>query len=433
MRLRIILLMLVMWGSVINLNSQWIKRNSNLPSWSSSNAIDVCCDTLTAIIAIRIPPSNPLYITTDAGLSWDSLELPHQYGVVDVSIIDRDHIWFAYGSIIYATSNGGTDWELQFEDISLTDFMNYIEMFDLNNGVAMGDAPSDDKPALFLRTTDGGNNWVSMNDTNLIGAYSGDMWRRVDFINIDVGYFHARNVENEGIYKTTNGGVTWEYIDYPFGGDVNILKFYDENLGIVAYGANIYRTLDGGESWQAKNDTVVGGWGNDIEFLPNDPSKIWLTTGGLFFSSDTGKTWTEQENIDTTDNWGKDIAFYDNKHGWWLCGNPNGKIFYTSTGNQIVTNIKENLNYLTDFHLYHNYPNPFNPSTKIKYTVPQSSNVVIKVFDILGNEIETLVNEEKQIGTYEITWNAGSLPSGIYIYRLQAASFVETKKMILMK
>ena len=85
------------------------------------------------------------------------------------------------------------------------------------------------------------------------------------------------------------------------------------------------------------------------------------------------------------------------------------------------------------FTLYQNYPNPFNPSTKIKYSVPQSSKVVIKVFDILGNEIESLVNEEKPSGTYEITCYAENLPSGVYFYRLQAGSFVETKKMVLMK
>jgi hypothetical protein len=88
---------------------------------------------------------------------------------------------------------------------------------------------------------------------------------------------------------------------------------------------------------------------------------------------------------------------------------------------------------LDKFELSQNYPNPFNPSTKIKYSIPQSSNVMIKVFDILGNEIETLVNEEKPVGTYEITWYAKDLPSGIYCYKIQSGSFVETKKMILMK
>jgi hypothetical protein len=85
------------------------------------------------------------------------------------------------------------------------------------------------------------------------------------------------------------------------------------------------------------------------------------------------------------------------------------------------------------FSLEQNYPNPFNPSTKIKYSVPQSSQVQVKVFDVLGNEIETLVNEEKKSGSYEIIFNASELPTGVYFYQLIAGSFIESKKMILMK
>ncbi len=85
------------------------------------------------------------------------------------------------------------------------------------------------------------------------------------------------------------------------------------------------------------------------------------------------------------------------------------------------------------FTLSQNYPDPFNPSTKIKYSVSQSSQVIIKVYDILGNEIETLVNEEKPVGNYELTWNAANLPSGVYIYQIKAGSFIDTKKMILLK
>ena len=101
----------------------------------------------------------------------------------------------------------------------------------------------------------------------------------------------------------------------------------------------------------------------------------------------------------------------------------------------IITNIEYSRvdNTLVNFNILQNYPNPFNPSTKIRYSVPQSLNVVIKVFDILGNEIETLINEEKQARTYEITWNAIDLPSGVYFYQLRAGNFVETKKMLLLK
>jgi hypothetical protein len=83
--------------------------------------------------------------------------------------------------------------------------------------------------------------------------------------------------------------------------------------------------------------------------------------------------------------------------------------------------------------LSQNHPNPFNPVTKINYSIPQSLQVVIKVFDVLGNEVEELVNEKKPRGNYELTWYVENLPSGIYFYRLKAGNFIETKKLVLMK
>jgi hypothetical protein len=85
------------------------------------------------------------------------------------------------------------------------------------------------------------------------------------------------------------------------------------------------------------------------------------------------------------------------------------------------------------FNLAQNYPNPFNPITTIQYSILQRSNVTLKVYDILGNEIAELVNEEKGIGVYSVTFDASNLASGIYLYKIQAGSFVETKKMILLK
>ncbi|MEJ2505225.1 MAG: T9SS type A sorting domain-containing protein [Ignavibacteriaceae bacterium] len=94
----------------------------------------------------------------------------------------------------------------------------------------------------------------------------------------------------------------------------------------------------------------------------------------------------------------------------------------------------ENDQLVIPYVLNQNYPNPFNPVTKIRYSIPQSSKVEIKIFDISGQEIATLVDEKKSIGSYEIIWNAQSLPSGIYFYKLIAGNyFTETKKMILLK
>ena len=93
-----------------------------------------------------------------------------------------------------------------------------------------------------------------------------------------------------------------------------------------------------------------------------------------------------------------------------------------------------------EFSLKQNYPNPFNPSTRIKYSIPQTSEIQIIVYDVLGNEIETLVNDEKPAGSYELNWDAANLSSGVYFYQIkatpnggQAGEFVQTKKMILLK
>jgi hypothetical protein len=86
----------------------------------------------------------------------------------------------------------------------------------------------------------------------------------------------------------------------------------------------------------------------------------------------------------------------------------------------------------SSFSLSQNYPNPFNPSTMIKYSIPTSEFVTLKVFDVLGTEVATLVNEEKPAGGYEVEFN-GKYSSGVYFYKLQVGSFVETKKMVLMR
>jgi hypothetical protein len=86
-----------------------------------------------------------------------------------------------------------------------------------------------------------------------------------------------------------------------------------------------------------------------------------------------------------------------------------------------------------EFALIQNYPNPFNPSTTIQFQIPNTSFVNLKVYDILGNEVATLVNEEKPVGVYEAEFNAAELSSGLYFYTLQAGSFIETKKMILLR
>ena len=124
----------------------------------------------------------------------------------------------------------------------------------------------------------------------------------------------------------------------------------------------------------------------------------------------------------------------------YLGGNGRGDASITLTN--VPLPVDENPYYSpAEFDLGQNFPNPFNPNTIIGYQLSVSSNVTLKVYDVLGNEIATLVNEKKPAGTYEVTFDASGFPSGVYLYRLQARnsstswgqSFVETRKMLLMK
>jgi hypothetical protein len=83
--------------------------------------------------------------------------------------------------------------------------------------------------------------------------------------------------------------------------------------------------------------------------------------------------------------------------------------------------------------LYQNYPNPFNPITTIRFDLPKSSFVTLKIFDVLGREVTTLINEKKSAGEYTVKWNSKGLPSGMYLYQLKAGNFIETKKLVLQK
>ncbi len=100
---------------------------------------------------------------------------------------------------------------------------------------------------------------------------------------------------------------------------------------------------------------------------------------------------------------------------------------------QLPTGFKDIQAKAYEFKLYQNYPNPFNPSTKIGFRISEFGLISLKIYDVLGREVTTLVNEEKPAGTFEVTWNAVNIPSGVYFYQLKAGSYTATKKLLLLK
>jgi len=183
----------------------------------------------------------------------------------------------------------------------------------------------------------------------------------------------------------------------------------------------------------------------------------WFGTGSYCMFIDTAtilnyRTWTmgidrSRPDITVTHKLAMDIGMvYHTKaesEGTWWETTTRTVVYANINGNEFgeLVNVKINItSELTDYNLYLNYPNPFNPSTRIKYQIPELSFVTLKVYDVLGREVASLVNEEKPAGSYEVEFGSrsgrsgiGDLPSGIYFYRLQAGNFIQNKKMLLMK
>ena len=170
------------------------------------------------------------------------------------------------------------------------------------------------------------------------------------------------------------------------------------------------------------------GYGNNIfACSPNN---------GIFISTNNGSSWTKKSTGLPSSNYRYTLAIHN---GWMFAGTSGNSVWKRPVTD--VTEIDEEISQSpTNFLLMQNYPNPFNPSTTIKYTIPSVSlsaiegiRVQLKVYDILGNEVATLLDEYREAGKYEVEFKAAKLSSGIYFYKLSAGSFTETKKMILLR
>lgn len=188
------------------------------------------------------------------------------------------------------------------------------------------------------------------------------------------------------IFKTTNSGNTWSTLSSGTNLTLTNLFFADANTGwVCGDNLSVRKTTNGGVNWS--NQYLAG---------------MYFFNGIHFINSMTG----------------------------WVVG-ENGSILKTITGGVGIRKIESGIP--DKFLLLQNYPNPFNPSTNIRYQIPDNKFVNLKVFDAIGKEIETLVNEKQSPGTYEVIFDGSIYSSGIYFYKLITDGFSETKKMVLIK
>lgn len=360
-----------------------------------------------------------VYHSFDSCNTWAKHALPTGLDIC-ITMLDSQNGWIADDSSrIYNTSNSGITWNLQREfnylDPNTTlDPLKGIYFFDENFGCSVGGN------GYITATTNGGENWeskVSPISTTLNGVF-------VASIN------KAWAVGESGTILTTSDTCnSWTTQDCPINTTLRSVTFTDTLNGyILGDNGTFLKTTDGGQLWQlaaSLNSTL-----NAMRFVSTSAGWIAADNGKIFRTVDGGEHWETQESGVQSNLTSMD--FIDNYSG--IVVGENGIILTTSNGGVTSSLENENHNALPKtFELKQNFPNPFNPITKISFSLPSNEFAVLKIYDILGRVITTLVSEEKSAGTYSINFDASKLASGVYIYKIQAGNFINSKKMILLK
>jgi photosystem II stability/assembly factor-like uncharacterized protein len=332
--------------------------------------------------------------------------------------------------IVKTTDNAQT-WQtvLTLVNPSSRNLVGGIDFGDLNNGYAWF-SQNDYGEYYIYKTSDGGNNWMQVQQFAGPGYISGNL------IAFDANTAIALGPDT-WTQRTTDGGATWNpatlnnFAPYLITRDFEDVSKIDENRAIAIGEGFMCVTSDKGANWNYINHGIVtipdSGF-YKVAFSSDTLGYIAYYDGTIIKTTNFGLSWTK----DTT---------YQNQYYFFAASiNQNGKLMLgTSTGyilgEETPTGISNEINYPTNFSLKQNYPNPFNPVTSIQYSLGGTQFITLKIFDVLGKEITTLVNELKERGDYHVHFSSDDyhITSGIYFYQLRAGNLIQTKKMLLLK
>lgn len=406
--------------------------------------------------SIIVATDNGSFKTTNYGENWfesDSGLGSINYTISEIIFNNLGHVFVGteWGGI-YRSMDNGTTWKCVSAGKTLS--VIYSLACNTNGDIYAGTLGGG---YAFYKSTDNGETWQDLNLSSFYVRSIGCNSKGHIFI----------STSSAGILRSTNDGITWEPLNsFPKSNDIRLGINSQDHIFAKGYRDNLYRSTDYGNTWSKL-------------FLPNTPlviydiafgsnQTLYITSGTAYKSTDNGDNWTITHPIDDyfvytlTVNQSGDLFLglttYDGIHyskdagNTWKVENnglsnlyvksiacsPYGYIFAGTEGGvfRSVNNTTSinNAGRIPDLYsLEQNFPNPFNPTTRIRFSIPYAKFVTLKVYDILGRIVATLVNEEKLPGYYEVKYDAMNYPSGVYFYRIQAGSFSQTKKFILVK
>lgn len=419
-----------------------------------------------------------LYGASPAGiwkysLTTDSSWVVQQSGINDsltaVVAVSNNVVWAGgRNGKVLRTSNGGTTWNSVGGGAIGTDIVNTVEALDANTALV---ATYSETGGKIARTTNGGSSWSSV--YNITGAFIGGIQMK----NTLEGYAVGSPINGKWlVLKTTNGGISWESLktaptqiadDY---GPVGV-QLLGDTLWFGTFSGSIYRSTDLGATWTSATTSETTSYGPHF----NSPTKGLMgnfSDGSFYKSTDGGTSWikapatvyhtatsisglgdefwaTTGGSIAYTKNLGQSWSFATPGHSGhttlsalsfspvasalngWAVGAAGLILHYQRQGTTpVAINAQTRA---TKPGLEQNFPNPFTSTTTIKYKVAEPGFISLKVFNALGTEVASLVNEKKATGEYTSELNAAGLSDGIYFCRLQAGLITDTKKLIKRK
>jgi len=378
---------------------------------------------LTNIYALAASGSNlyaggdRFYLSTNAGASWKDVGDSVLSGAVNAIAVSGSNIALASeGNGVEVSTDNGSTW-----NANLPSFNAYAVAFSGTKVFAGTNS------GIYL-STDNGTDWspVGFSDTAFIA------------LGVEGSALLAAS-SGHGVYRSTNNGSSWTKVTAGLGDSDYVSAF--ANLGSTVFAATqgygTYQSTDNGVTW-----TPVGsGLLNSDLSEPDLTSLVGNGTDHLYAGSQGSSSAGVFTSTNSGTNWHASTSGLTNKNvtslaivGTQLFAGTTGAGVWSQSLSQLATAVNENKsNRPAAYSLSQNYPNPFNPSTTISYELPSSSRVTLKIFNLLGQEIATLVDGQQDAGSHSLQWNAANVSSGVYFYRLQTENFSQTKKLMLLK
>ena len=418
---------------------------------------------------------NTIYHSTDFGDSWELLSFPSS-NIYTISAPSDDVIYAAgYNANLFKSEDGGQSWKASYININFASPNVYdLHFLDENIGFAVH------AYGMVSKTTDGGETWEAI---MAAGTSTYAVNYDVYFFNEDSGVVIGRSLNREDIiYKTSNGGESWDTTEGLAGQTLNSVDFGSSLNGaiVTSDSLRILYTNDGGETWAIASvsapDSLINQSLEDVAFV-SAAEAVAVGEGVILRTTDGGASWTYVQVDNLTDDLysvgisngvlyalgvtsspfsAKIYQSADAGASWSaedvdnsvvdgsssiqdMAVSPSGNMFIAAYYDDIYagyveTGVEDDETVVSkEFALSQNYPNPFNPATTISFSIPEASNVTMKIYNILGQEVKTLVSQEMSAGAYKVNFDASNLASGVYIYSLRAGNYTATKKMMLLK